>query len=95
MAKTSVLLGHGRPITKPSGRKTDRAPHMGRYVRIGTRFGKVGCHIVVSNQGFFYPLVADDSLTKQQIKAHTEWLRDMLCIALDTLVELEIKRRSS
>ena len=86
---------HGEPITSPSGRPTDRAPHMGSYVRTGTQWGKRGAHIVVASQSFFLPTVLDDDLTPEQVTAHVDWLRDMLCIAFDTMVELEIKRRSA
>lgn len=49
----AVPFESGRPVTKPSKRSTDRAPHMGRYVRAGQQFGVHGVHIVVGNQGSF------------------------------------------
>lgn len=82
----------GRPITKRSSRRTDRAPHMGRYVRAGKMFGKHGVHVVVENQAFFLPTGDEDGDDGDPRKRAT-WTRDMLCIALDRLVELEAARR--
>ena len=61
---------------------------------VGQRYGKAGVDIVVGNQAFFMPVTVDDTLTEEQIDAHVQWTRDMVCIALDTLVELEVKRRA-
>lgn len=84
----------GTPTTEGSKRATDRAPHMGEYVRSGKRFGEHGVHIVVENQAFFMPIGAcdEDELTPE---VRATWMRDMLCIALDRLVEMEIERRAA
>lgn len=86
-------MNRGRPITKPSRRKTDRAPHMGAYVRAGTQWGLRGVHIVVENQAFFLPTGDRDGDDGDPQKRST-WTRDMLCIALDRLVEIEAERRN-
>ena len=82
----------GRPITKKSRRWTDRAPHMGRYVRAGKMFGKHGVHVVVENQAFFLPTGDEDGNDGDPRKRAT-WTRDMLCIALDRLISIEFDRR--
>lgn len=87
------LLG-GHHTTKPSKRPTDRAPHMGRYVGTCKRWGEHGVHIVVENQSFFLPTGNEDGDDGSPAKRAT-WTRDMLCIALDRLVEIEIERRRS
>jgi hypothetical protein len=84
----------GRPVTKPSKRATDRAPHMGTYVRAGHMFGNRGVHLVVENQAFFIP-TGDDEGDDGDPRKRATWTRDMLCIALDRLVEIEIERRGS
>lgn len=83
-----------KEITKPSKRPTDRAPHMGKYARVGKRWGKPGVDLIVGNQRFFLPVSVDSTLTKGQIAAHVTWTRDMLCIALDELVKLETQGES-
>jgi hypothetical protein len=81
-----------RPITKPSKRATDRAPHMGQYVRAGRQYGQHGVHLVIGNQAFFLPTGNEDEDGGSPTQRAT-WSRDMLCIALDNLVGLEIERR--
>lgn len=93
MSVASSRQWNGKPVTKPSSRKTDRAPHMGEYVRVGKRYGKDGVHLVIGSQGFFIPTLLDDDMSKSQIKAHVQWHRDMLCIALDSLVQIEMEKR--
>jgi len=93
--RESWPASHGKPVTKPSKRHTDRAPHMGEYVRVGKRYGKDGCHIVIGNQGFFMSANSDPNALDKENKAHVVWMRDMLCIALDRLVEIEIERRGT
>lgn len=87
-------MSRGRPITKPSKRSTDRAPHMGRYARAGELWGEHGVHIVVENQAFFLTTGNEDGDDGDPRKRAT-WNRDMLCIALDRLVEIEIERRQN
>lgn len=84
----------GRHTTRPSKRPTDRAPHMGRYVGTGKRWGEHGVHIVVENQSFFLP-TGNETEGNYDPADRATWTRDMLCIALDRLVELEIERRRS
>ena len=91
----AVPFESGRPVTKPSKRSTDRAPHMGRYVRAGQQFGVHGVHIVVGNQGFFLPTGNEPAGGDGDPRDDAVWTRDMLCIALDKLVELEIARRNA
>jgi len=84
----------GRPVTKQSNRLTDRAPHMGIYVRAGKLWGNLGVHIVIENQAFFLP-TGDDAGDDGAPSKRATWTRDMLCIALDRLVDLEIERRKA
>jgi hypothetical protein len=77
-------MNTGKPITKPSQRKTDRAPHMGKYVRAGKQFGNYGVHIVVGNQGFFLP-TGDNAGDDGDPHKRAVWTRDMLCIAFDIM----------
>lgn len=85
-------MDSGRPITKPSKRLTDRAPHMGQYVRAGKQFGDHGVHIVIDSQSFFLPTGNEDE-DGAHPAARARWTRDMLCIALDNLVRMENERR--
>jgi hypothetical protein len=91
-ARSVFKADRGRPITKPSKRATDRAPHMGQYVRAGRQYGTHGVHIVIGNQGFFIPTGNEDEDGGSPTQRAT-WSRDMLCIALDNLVGIEIERR--
>lgn len=79
---------YGKPTTKQSRRPTDRAPHMGKYVRAGTLYGQHGVHIVIGNQAFFLP-IAPTGDPSEDVAAHAVWMRDMLCIALANLVKIE------
>jgi len=81
-------------MTGDEEHNTRQAPHMERYVEIApvvmqdhddahNVFLKVGCQqFQVSPFGC-------------ETKQSAEWMRDMLCIALNNMVEDEIKRRLS
>ncbi len=95
MTPKSYPARHGKRVTKRSKRKTDRAPHMGEYVRVGKRFGENGIHIVIGNQSLFMPDIVEKCAPRRIQRAFLNWKRDMLCIAFDNLVKLETKRRRS
>lgn len=59
---------------------TRRAPHMERYVKVIPQVEGYRVRLEIGNQGF---LVGDDWETAEE----AEWYRDMLCIALDMLVD--------
>jgi hypothetical protein len=67
--------------TLASNEGTRRAPHMERYVTVGNCHGEGWQPILtVGNQSFRVGLPDVD-------KEGAEWMRDMLCIALDNLVK--------
>lgn len=70
---------------------TRRAPHMEKYVELRPVVveNEPDAHNVilkVGNQSFLLgPFACED-------RAHAEWTRDMLCIALDNIVKDQAKR---
>ena len=68
---------------------TRRAPHMERFVTVrpyATHEHPDGhqVQLVVGNQSF---ILSDGNVGYHETKEAAEWVRDMLCIALDALVK--------
>ena len=73
---------------------TRRAPHMERYVKVvpyPTEANPDACKVVLSIGVQSFTL-SDGVDAYFETKLAAEWTRDMLCIALHTLVDLERQR---
>lgn len=74
----------------PSQRQSDKCPHMGKYVIYGVQGNKQGIYLKIEHQYFFIQV---HSLSPDEQDLRTVFYRDMLTIALNRLVEIEIEKR--